>query len=261
MIKNELEDIFQTILRVKNIDESDNGLIECFISNSAGSDRKSFELLVQTAPKIDQIIMRNVAGVKEIEGEISVLKNEVVNFDCIVDGYPIPEIVWFKNQDENEIAGNETGIFINAENEDEGSYRCVTKNVLGSAVKSFTLKVNSPPSLPEIENKLVKVIENDKVKLSCDFKGKPEPNVSWSFNEKNISEDSRIELDTDHKVMEFKAHLDDSGVYKCLGVNQYGTLSKNFTVLVMGKNRKYQLLKEIIGNSVNSRNTKNSSAK
>lgn len=236
VIKDESKDVFKSVLRIQNIDESDNGSFECFLANEVGDDRKTFELLVQTPPKIDSIIMTNNLGENEVNGEINVLENEEVTFDCVVDGYPAPEVSWFKGQDEERISGNESSITISSVHEDDaGNYRCLARNILGMSVKSFRLNVNVPPKVETSQENLIKINENQKLTLNCDFRGNPSPKISWFANEKPAAENENFEISEDNKSFEFEAHLTDSGIYRCLGVNEFGSRSYNFTVLVMGK--------------------------
>lgn len=168
--QNIVEDAFQSILRIDNIDESDNGSFECVLTNEAGEDKKSFELLVQTSPKVDAILMKNFEGESEVEDVVSVLENNEVTFDCITEGYPLPEVTWFRDQEEDRIPGKENQITILQVREDHaGSYKCAAQNILGLAVKSFNLEVKVPPKIDESQQGLIKVVENEKVRLSCDL--------------------------------------------------------------------------------------------
>jgi hypothetical protein len=237
VFKDESKDVFKTVLRISETDESDNGSFECFMTNEAGEDKITFELLVQTAPKIDSILIKNSNGRQSyVEGEVSVLENDEITFDCIIDGFPAPEVNWFKGQDEQPIAGNESSITIeNVQESNAGNYRCSAKNILGLVVKSFQLKVNVPPKLENLPENLIKAVENEEVRLNCDIYGNPEPTVSWFANDKPVADNERFHLLRDNKTFKFEAKLTDSGVFTCLSINEYGSKSINFTVLILGK--------------------------
>jgi hypothetical protein len=233
--KDSSNDVFRTILHIENINESDNGNFECFVENGEGSDKKKIELLVQTAAKVDVIVLKDDSNDIEVDGVVNVLEDDEVTFDCIVDGFPHPDVSWFKGQDEAKLNRNDSTITSRVRQEDAENYRCVARNILGLATKSFTLKVNSPPKSNNLEAELLKGVENDNVQLRCDFRGNPEPEISWIFNEKMIEGNDRVELLEDQKLIKFEAHLEDSGVYSCLAVNEFGAAMKNYTILVMGE--------------------------
>jgi Immunoglobulin domain len=237
VFKDETKDVFKTVLRISEIDESDNASFECFLANEAGEDKITFELLVQTAPKIDSILIKTSNGRQSyVEDEVSVLENDEITFDCVIDGFPTPEVTWFKGQDEQPIAGNESSITIeNVQESNAGNYRCLAKNVLGLVVKSFQLRVNVPPKVENLPQNLIKAVENEKVTLNCDFHGNPKPTISWFANDKPAVENESFHILRNNKTFEFEAKLTDSGVFTCLGINEFGSFSINFTVLILGR--------------------------
>lgn len=254
--RDEKNDNFKSVLRITDIDESDNGSFECYLENAAGHDKISFELLVQTQPKIDSIIMKLNDHENEIESEVNVLEGEDAQFDCVVDGYPTPEVKWFKDQEEI-IRSNETILGFERVSEDKaGTYQCFVKNILGMASKGFYLQVNVPPRVKSSQD-LLKILENEKVSLHCDIEGSSPIRISWSVNGKAPNE--RYQISNENKVLEFDAQLADSGIYSCTGVNRFGSVSINSTVLVMGEYAEYFVT--IVLQQRFHRSTKNSFAK
>lgn len=241
--KDEKKNIFKTILRIVDIDESDNGSFECYLANEAGEDKMTIELLVQTAPKVDSIMLKANDIEIEVESDASVLENDFISIDCVVDGFPTPDIIWYKDQEELTVESNEIRLtFQNILEQDAGNYQCLATNILGMTTKSFKLKVNVPPKTQSSNGLFLKVPEGVNVLLNCQIQANPPPTISWFENEK--PRQSKGNLSKDNETLSFKAHLTDSGVYSCLGVNDFGSLQINFTVLV-------------IGNMINGMNIKN----
>lgn len=232
VIQDEVNDVFKNVLRIDNIDESDNGSFECYLVNEKGYDKKSFELLVQTAAKIDSIILKTGDVEKEIESETAVLENNEVVINCVVDGFPSPDIKWFKGQ--TEIESKDTSlIFKKVQEIDSGNYHCLATNILAMTTKSFRVNVQTPPKTKSSRELIVKVFDNDRVELTCEVEGNPKPKLSWLVNDKPINK--RMKLSKDIKNLSFDAQLADSGMYFCSAHNEFGVISINFTVLVFGK--------------------------
>lgn len=235
IIKDEMNDSFKYVLRISNVDESDSGSFECFLENSAGRDTTTLELLVQTPPKVDSIMMKINEAEKEIDGEVIVLENEDLIFECIVDGFPTAQVVWFKDQDEVKSSDNDTVLIIEIATEDTaGRYQCLASNILGKASRSFQVKVEFPPKRNGLQNHVVKVVEGKKVSLDCSVKANPAPTISWSINGRFLQSDDRTEISENNQTLSLQALITDSGVYACTASNPHGKTETDFTVVVLG---------------------------
>lgn len=233
VIKDEAADVFRNVLRITDIDESDNGSFECYLVNELGHDKISFELLVQTTPKVDAIIMKVNGMDSEIENEVSVLESDDLTLDCVVDGFPTPEVRWFRDQEELETVNDSSLTIQKVLESHSGIYQCVASNILGTETKNFNLKVNVPPKAEILKENVVKVIENDNVELNCDVKGSPTPAVSWFVNGNYLTDVERFKFIDHDKLLSFNAQLTDSGIYSCSGVNDFGSVEIKFTVVVL----------------------------
>lgn len=235
VIIDEKNDVFKSILRISEIDESDNGSFDCYLSNEAGEDKITFELLVQTIPRIDAIVIKLNDIESDIEHEGSVLENDEVILDCITDGYPIPSIRWFKDQEEFNNESNETTLKIGKALEDDaGDYRCLATNILGNVMKAIHLKVNVPPKTNSLKEVSRQVLQNSTISLSCEIHGSPKPQIKWNVNGKSIAGLDRIR-ETNNTLTRQNVQLTDSGIYSCTGINEFGIISINHNVVVISK--------------------------
>ena len=115
--------------------------------------------------------------------------------------------------------------------DDEGEYKCVATNELGSVSCSAELLVNEAIIIPEFEEKLkhTEVIEDDTARFDVCVVGNPKPVTEWSKGGKAIvsggrfkivySEDSNV-----HSLFIENVSVDDFGSYKCVASNEAGRM-------------------------------------
>lgn len=128
------------------------------------------------APKI-------VIETKEIETKIQ----STAILEAKVIGDPVPEIVWFKNDEEikeverikmmfeDDIA---TIVIKNVETEDEGEYKLVAKNDIGSDTETINLFIKAAPrfkkNLIDYEG-----VTGSEITLTVQIEASPKPIVQW----------------------------------------------------------------------------------
>lgn len=217
---------FKTFLKINSVNENDGGTFHCHITNKKGSENASIELLVQSSAKVESIIHNEM----EIYGKLEMLEGSKITIECVVDGFPEPLIVWQKNQ--VKIIEDAILEIVNVQEYDAGNYECSASNLLGVSSKSFELLVNSLPKSKGNQVTNIRVKEGEKVEVFCDLMGRPEPQIYWKFNGREIdSEHYKIE----NRKLLFDAKEDGSGIFNCLGVNEHGRTSIDFTVIVMSE--------------------------
>lgn len=217
---------FKAFLKITSADESDSGSFQCHMSNKLGDGNATIELLVQSRAKIESILK----GEKEIKGKLEVLEGSNLSIECVFDGYPEPIAFWQKDQEK--IVDDAILELNNVSELDAGNYECIASNLLGISAKSFNLSVNSlPKSKNPNQVTSIQAVEGEKVEIICDLTGKPK--IYWKFNSKELDDGQKYKIN-DSKV-EFFAKADDSGVFNCLGVNEYGKISIDFTLFVMSE--------------------------
>jgi len=223
-------------MKLSNIDENDNGTFYCSMWNDLGEDKVAIDLLVQTTPKIDGIILNNddydEERVPEVDENYEILEGRNFSVECIVgDSYPEPTIYWMKN---NEKITNESLLTIeNVLVSDEGSYECFAENEMGVTKKGFHMDVNYPPRRKRDVDTSYEVPKDKNVTLKCDLIGNPRPKISWQLNSKDIKPNEKFQIE--ENILKFIANADDSGIYKCNGTNKFGHSTIDFSVIVMSK--------------------------
>lgn len=78
----------------------------------------------------------------------------------------------------------------------------------------------------------------DILNLVCTAEGNPRPKLSWEFNGKKISSDSSKKYRVSEpgtKLQVFHVTLGDSGVYRCVATNSYGSTFGQLNIHIHGK--------------------------
>jgi hypothetical protein len=228
-IENVQENWFRSILKIDNITETDGGSFECTIHNKLGEDKISIELLVQTAPKIEGILINGESRQENFE----ILEGKSLSIECVVDGFPEPNILWTKNDEKfaDEAMVDLSSVSI----DDDGVYECISENSLGTSNRNLRVIVNYPPRIKRSIVTDLEVNEGGHVALDCNLIGSPKPTFTWLKNSRNLTDDNEnYEFSQDDKILSFYAHADDNGIYKCIGVNNHGQSFIEFTVTILG---------------------------
>ncbi|KAF7665990.1 hypothetical protein LDENG_00122260 [Lucifuga dentata] len=148
------------------------------------------------------------------------------NFTCTVQGYPKPETIWYKDDEEVEPPENLT-------RSDAGQYMITASNSLSSVSHIVEINVIYPPTeIVELEDAEVEV--GSTLWLKCSSMSNPRPKYDWIYyrtdNVKEESEDgvSRLHI--------YNVTADNIGSYTCYAGNERGTVSRTATVTVKGAN-------------------------
>ncbi|XP_055016468.1 neural cell adhesion molecule L1-like protein [Boleophthalmus pectinirostris] len=172
------------------------------------------------------------------KSEIVLVKGEELNLECIAEGFPTPQVEWFKighELPEKASVENHGKLLVvsQAEQEDSGKYMCKAKNTLGEVMHYFTVIVEEPPEWVFEPESQLSMVGSDVI-LKCSASGTPEPTVTWRVNGEPLDEsplpNRRVIGDT---IVLHNTKESDSAVYQCEASNKHGSLLVNANVMIM----------------------------
>ena len=119
-----------------------------------------------------------------------------------------------------------------SELDDEGEYKCVARNELGSASSTAELLVNESNRKPEFVEKLknISVQPGEEARFNVRVIGSPPPEVDWFKGKESLEDEGRflmvddVEEDLFSLIIE-DAQPSDSGEYECVAFNEVGEVS------------------------------------
>lgn len=130
----------QHMLKLLKVKNADTGEMVFLASNKYGSDSCTFSVEMAAPPTFETIME-----------DLDVCAGETPRFAVVVEGKPIPDILWFKNDtllsesshytfvyDDNECSL----VILNASPEDSGVYTCTARNLAGSVSCKAELTVH-----------------------------------------------------------------------------------------------------------------------
>ncbi|KAL4218919.1 Hemicentin-1 [Mactra antiquata] len=204
----------------------------CSAVNVGGNASFITQLRVQVPPSFNESIENQMIDFEIIEGDGVILP-------CEVDGNPVPDIAWFK--DDSPISLTDYHYFIDedgsleiysAEAADTGSYRCIATNVAGEIEKIVNLFVQVPPTISGDPNEEYVVTENETIVLPCVANGIPPPEVTWRKNFVPFTPESSRYLFGNYGMTVSDVKIEDKAIYECVATNVGGEASKVVVLVV-----------------------------
>lgn len=143
---------------------------------------------------------------------------------CKVEGYPKPEITWYKDNDQVELPEYLT-------RSDSGQYVIAASNQVDITNVTVDIVVTYPPSqILELED--TEVALGSTVALKCSSMGNPRPEYSWNYyRTDNVVEENE---DGVSRLLILNATAYNIGIYTCQASNREGNVSKTVKVSVKG---------------------------
>lgn len=171
---------------------------------------------------------------------LEVSEGEEAKFVCLISGYPKPTITWSKDgepisegrrylTDSSLVQCNFT--ILGSKLEDEGIYKCVLHNELGTASTTADLTVIQRGTRPKFEQKLTNIegIIGQDVQFQVRVQGTPAPEVHIYHENEDLEEDDRFSIvDEGEGLYTFiirNTRESDGGQYKCTATNNIGEVS------------------------------------
>ena len=172
---------------------------------------------------------------------VEVSEGTAVKLTCTVKGTPQPTIEWFKDGEplktskrvKDDFDGEVASLsFTETDLDDEGDYKCVAQNELGSSSCSAELLVNEPATKPEFTKAMkdIEVAGDEEGRFDVRVSGSPSPAVQWFKGTKRIEDAGKFLLIDDAEDDLFslvidKVASDDVGTYTCKASNEAGEVS------------------------------------
>ncbi|XP_048516191.1 fasciclin-2 isoform X2 [Athalia rosae] len=227
-------------LKIKNVQESDDGIYTCRASvmTTGQLEERAIRVEVHVRPVIEGL----ESGVEIIEGENA-------NIVCKATGKPPPKFTWVKSLEQRNLASadrfsvdEDTGILTitNANRDDAGEYQCTATNAAGTASDVILVAVVVKPKIMEFRNS-TSVVEKSAT-LTCMAYGRPPPIVTFRKHTSDTPyviavqpNDDRITLANDRNdpsgettaVLTIENLLrSDDGLYECIAQNKGGEAFK-----------------------------------
>ncbi|KAG9473293.1 hypothetical protein GDO78_019504 [Eleutherodactylus coqui] len=208
------------ILRISHVQVSDAGVYTCLASSPAGTAEKSFTLLVETLPVVEQ---------SDRTEEVTAVQGSSVTFTCEAHGSPLPSLSWEKNGEplnlQSNLLPNGLGTRLYLESihaGDSGLYSCTALNVARKVSKHFRLIVLEPPRIEGPAHPAeVAVTLDEPLELMCNAVGFPAPEMTWEKDGRPLSRPDFLSRNGTILRIE-KVKAEDAGIYVCVASSMAG---------------------------------------
>uniref|UniRef100_A0A3Q3IGR0 Heparan sulfate proteoglycan 2 n=1 Tax=Monopterus albus TaxID=43700 RepID=A0A3Q3IGR0_MONAL len=200
------------VLRIENLEQSNEGVYICRASSVYGQAQDTARLTVQALPKV----MINVRTSVQ-----TVMIGNSVEFECQAVGDPEPTVKWSKvgGALPAHVVVNGGMLKIEQVTEaDAGQYRCTATNDVGSVQSQVVLHVQSLPQIAALPETKEVTVGSDAV-LPCVASGYPVPQIKWSKLEGKLPPKCFQEVNV---LTVPRVTHEDSGTYVCTASNKQG---------------------------------------
>ncbi|KAM3720689.1 Netrin receptor [Dirofilaria immitis] len=174
--------------------------------------------------------------VLEPRGDV-INEGESVILECLVNGWPRPDVRWLKgaetisiNGDRMRQLGSSSFMILKAKAQDTGVYTCRASNSQESLDASATVQVKVAPEIISEPNNIV-AQETTDVEFNCEASGEPGPAISWYKNGEAIITSEYFVIEAT-RLRVLGLVRNDQGVYQCIAENDAGSVQSNAQLIV-----------------------------
>ncbi|XP_029048165.2 obscurin-like isoform X4 [Osmia bicornis bicornis] len=240
-------------LIIDKVTPEDAGEYQVIAGNTEGTS--SCKGVVSVVGKLQSDVPEEKPAFVNPMRDVYVEEGQPLNLSASFIGNPLPEVNWTKDgaplQPSDRLTvtcdGKKTELEINpCEPNDTGVYECRISNPLGDDSTKSTANVRKIFQSPNFTQKFkdLQQLPTFDAKFLARVTGVPQPEISWYFNNKPISQDNdkyKIKRDGDACCLYVKdCTYDDSGTYKCKAVNKSGEAECVADLAVVDKIEKMQ---------------------
>ncbi|XP_049449002.1 neural cell adhesion molecule 1a isoform X3 [Epinephelus fuscoguttatus] len=174
-------------LQIRGIKKTDEGMYNCEARVMARGeiDFRMIRVVVNVLPTIR-------ARQSEVNATADIGSSALLA--CDADGFPEPTVTWAHNnivlETGDKYSLNEDGselVIKDVKKVDEGDYTCIAKNKAGEKAEEVSLNVFVQPKITYLNNQTASEFD-DQVTLTCEASGDPTPTISWSFDNRVLTE-------------------------------------------------------------------------
>ncbi|XP_068563703.1 hemicentin-1 [Cebidichthys violaceus] len=222
-------------LRLMHAAAEDAGRYTCIVSNSAGEERKNFDLDILVPPSI--VDEGTVVDTK-------VMEKHNITLTCEASGNPSPEIKWLKDGQllvpdrRHQVLSHGRFLQISgAQVADTGRYSCLASNSAGHRNRHFNLNVLVSPTIagsgPDVSAEEVTVTLSNPTSLVCEVQSYPPALITWLKDGTPFESSRHIRVLPGGRTLQIiNAKEEDAGRYTCVATNEAGETLKHYEVKV-----------------------------
>ncbi|XP_015783235.1 titin isoform X1 [Tetranychus urticae] len=251
-----IDDEDQNTLLILEAVPEDSGNYECVAINQVGEARCQARVAIDgpKTPSVPSTPTTPLSGKErppmftEQLKDIKVNEGEPVTFKCKISGVSASQVSWYKGdslikQSRYFRMGHERDAFTlkisEAFPEDEGVYKCIATNSLGSVTSSARLQVilpdslSSSPSLSPLQDLRVPV--GNPARFVTSISGCPTPSISWYREGQLIQHTRDFQMFQDNASCSLvirQVYPEDSGTYVCRATNDSGQAETSARLIV-----------------------------
>ncbi|XP_058494160.1 hemicentin-1 isoform X1 [Solea solea] len=222
-------------LRLMHAAVEDAGRYTCIVSNSAGEERKNFDIDILVPPSI--VNEGTVVDTK-------VKEKHNITLTCEASGNPVPEIKWLKDGQplvpdrHHQVFSHGRFLQISgAQVADTGRYSCRASNSAGDRSRHFNLNVLVSPTIvglgSDSSTEEVTVTLSSPTSLVCEVQSYPPALITWLKDGTVFESSHNVRVLPGGRTLQIlNAKEEDAGRYTCVATNEAGETLKHYEVKV-----------------------------
>ncbi|XP_028905534.1 contactin-3 isoform X1 [Ornithorhynchus anatinus] len=248
-------------LYIAKVEPSDVGNYTCVVTSTVTNS--------QVFGSPTPLVLRTDGVMGEYEPKIEVqfpetlpvAKDSTVQLECFALGNPVPQISWRRSDGlpfSSKIKTMKANGILeipNFQQEDSGSYECITENSRGKNIAKGRLTYYAKPHWLQIIQNVEATMEEN-LYWECKASGKPKPSYRWLKNGETLVVEGRIQIENGALTIT-SLNLTDSGMYQCIAENKHGLMYSSAELKVLAfapdfsKNPMKKLIQVQVGSLVN----------